>query len=474
LRSLRFIDDLILRTRMNLDLLRKQPRWAIDLEALLMVIVVGYTDYAAGYDVSMFAFYSLPILYTVWFSGRAERLGACVACTISWAIADISAGHPYADVWIYVWNTTVQFSVFIAAMIGGEAIKKQIERSHQRVVELERFHILAQISPVGIFRANADGACIFVNQRWGKITGLGPEDALGRRWSDALHPDDKERIAADVVRAAREKRSIEFDGRFLRADGSVAWAHGCVAPEQDSETGARGYVGAVMDVSEHRRLECEILEIGEREQQRIGQDLHDDLCQFLAAIQYTAASLVTDLQRKSLDEEAEARDVSELLREAIQRTRDLARGIFPVKLEQAGLVSALYEFAANASRAFDVDCVLRCDQPIHIKDRSAASHLYRIAQEALHNAVRHGRARQVILSLFEQNDWITLTVEDNGVGFPSDLLENQHGMGLRIMEYRSHMIGGSLKIERPSHGGTLVSCSFHKQSIPAARPAVNV
>ncbi|XHR28302.1 MAG: PAS domain-containing sensor histidine kinase [Chthoniobacteraceae bacterium] len=456
---------------MNLDLLRKQPRWAINLEALLMVCVIGYTDYAAGYDVSMFAFYSLPILYTVWFSGRAARIGACVACTISWGIADISAGHPYTDVWIFVWNTMVQFSVFVAAMVGGEAIKNQIERSHRRVVELERFHILAQISPVGIFRADSEGACVFVNQRWCKITGLGEEGALGRRWTDALHPDDKDRIAADAARAAREKHAIEFDGRFLRADGSVAWAHGCVAPELDGETGAHGYVGAVMDVSEHRRLECEILEIGEREQQRIGQDLHDDLCQFLAAIQYTAASLVTDLQRNSVPEAVEARDVSDLLKDAVQRARDLARGIFPVQLEQGGLVSALYEFAANSSRAFDVDCVLRCDQPINIPDRSAASHLYRIAQEALHNAVRHGRARQVILSLFQENDWITLTVEDNGVGIPADSRDNQRGMGLRIMEYRSHMIGGSLKIERPPHGGTLVACSFHKQSRPTARKA---
>jgi len=283
---------------------------------------------------------------------------------------------------------------------------------------------------------------------------------LGKQWNEAIHPDEKARVWEECIRAIQQNRQYEFDCRFQHPNGEITWTHGCIAAEKDAQGGICGMVGAIMDVSEHRRLEREILEIGDREQRRISQDLHDDLCQFLAAIQYTAASLRSDL--KDRPEAATANEITDLLKEAGVRTRKLSRGISPVHLDREGLVSALEELVDRSSRAFSIKCTLGCDWRCTIEDPSKATHLYRIAQEALHNAIRHGRATRVTISLSQSNGWITLLIQDDGIGIGDRPPEHHSGMGLRIMEYRSHMIGGSLRIAKNPGQGTSVSCSFRE------------
>ncbi|HEY0369148.1 MAG TPA: sensor histidine kinase [Chthoniobacterales bacterium] len=207
-----------------------------------------------------------------------------------------------------------------------------------------------------------------------------------------------------------------------------------------------------------RRLEREIIDISEREQRRIGRDLHDGLCQYQAALACAATSLKSDLLKKQLAAEAGSADqLATRLRDAIAQTRDLARGLVPVQMEQMGLPSALEELADSTRRLQSIDCRFELHGEPPMLENTAATHLYRIAQEAINNATRHGSARRIIVSLETRDDSSTLRVCDNGIGL-SHAPRSQSGMGLSIMNYRAKLSGGELRIEEPNDGGTIVSC----------------
>jgi len=170
------------------------------------------------------------------------------------------------------------------------------------------------------------------------------------------------------------------------------------------------------------------------------------------------------LAGKSLAEAADAREIVKLVNQAISETRRLARGLAPVDLSADGLMSALQELAANVEDMFNISCIFKCEKPVLIKDHFAALNLYRIAEEAVDNAIKHGKAKHVLIGLSEANHRTTLTVKDDGVGLP-EALEKNKGMGLNIMDYRARMVGGSFDVRRDAGGGTIVTCSFPNISL---------
>ncbi|MGI9086944.1 MAG: sensor histidine kinase [Chthoniobacterales bacterium] len=207
-----------------------------------------------------------------------------------------------------------------------------------------------------------------------------------------------------------------------------------------------------------QRLENEIIEISEREQRRIGRDLHDGLCQYQAALACAAVSLQTDLLAKELPNEAKrAGELAQRLQEAIGQTRDLARGLVPVQMEDAGLPSALEELARSVSDLHSVQCRFEMLGSPPVIQNGAATHLYRIAQEAINNATRHGHAQNIEVSLLENGTGNILCIRDDGAGL-SKTSTGSGGMGLNIMSYRAKIAGGQLQIEEPPEGGTTVSC----------------
>ena len=191
-------------------------------------------------------------------------------------------------------------------------------------------------------------------------------------------------------------------------------------------------------IVENRELERNILEISDREQARIGQDLHDGLCQ-----QLVSAAFSTNMLREKLDQDFEAgtRDaarIADMIDEAIDQARNLARGLYPVRLETEGLEMALRELASTLDRRFQSVCTVECPDPLPPCRAAVGIHLYRIAQEALVNAAKHARAERIVVSLAKRGDRVRLSVEDNGVGI-SRGLPNPGAMGLRIMEYRARI-----------------------------------
>jgi signal transduction histidine kinase len=214
-----------------------------------------------------------------------------------------------------------------------------------------------------------------------------------------------------------------------------------------------------IDITEREQLEKAILNISAREQRRIGQDLHDGLGQHLTGIAFMAKVHETRLAEKRVDETADAAKLVKLVNEAIHKTRELARGLLPVVSDEHGLMSALQLWAAEVEDIFNVPCRFQCDTPVLIQDDGIATHLYHIAQEAVHNALKHGRSKSIWIGLTAEHGRGTLLVKDDGSGI-AELREHSQGMGLHIMKYRAGMIGGTLDVRPDLIRGTIVTCTF--------------
>ena len=207
------------------------------------------------------------------------------------------------------------------------------------------------------------------------------------------------------------------------------------------------------ETAERERLEHDMLEISEREQRRIGQDLHDGLCQHL-----TGTALASHVLAEKLSgvEAASAHKIVDLVEEAIALARGMAKGLHPVELEADGLMQALEEFAYTTSEMFGVRCQFDCQVPVLIRLPAAATHLYRIAQEGVSNAIKHGKATEIVILLEENETQVRLAVRDNGVGFAAS--RHNTGMGLRIMADRAKMIGGRFQVARNHPAGAALDC----------------
>jgi len=220
------------------------------------------------------------------------------------------------------------------------------------------------------------------------------------------------------------------------------------------------------EMAERERLEKEILEVSEREQRRLGRDLHDGLCQHLTGTALAGQVLREKLEAKAAPEAADAGKIISLVEDGITMARDLARGTYLVEMEAGGLAAALQELAANISKWSKIVCVFEHERPVLIEDTTTAMHLHRIAQEAVTNAIRHGQARRIVIELSEQHGRVTLTVEDDGVGLAEGWQKSQ-GLGRRIMAHRAAMIGADFVIDHNPTGGTFVKCSLPIPSPPA-------
>ena len=214
------------------------------------------------------------------------------------------------------------------------------------------------------------------------------------------------------------------------------------------------------ELAERKRLEQEILVISEREQRRIGHDIHDSLCQHLTGTALAEQFLVEKLSARGAPEVEDADRVVGLIEDAISMARGLAGGLSPIETGGEGLLTALTDLAAHFSSQFKVACRFAFEDPVFIQDSGVTTQLYRIAQEAVHNAIRHGKARNIGIHLGKTGSLVTLAIRDDGMGLPGGVPASQ-GMGLRNMKYRASMIGGSLTLESGERGA-IVTCCFHQ------------
>lgn len=323
-----------------------------------------------------------------------------------------------------------------------------------------RLRAILETAVEGIVTIDERGLIESFNPAAEKIFGYTAREVIGQNVSLLMGTPHRERhdtyLAnyrhtghAKIIGIGRETFARRKDGTLFPLDLSVS---------EVRLSDRKMFTGFIRDITERKALEKQILEISEREQRRIGQDLHDGLCQHLAGIEMLAQVLARKIGSKSKSSANRAAEIAKAVRDAISQTRLLARGLSPVTLESEGLMSALAELTHNTEKMFRVRCNFDCPDIVQFHDQAAATHLFRIAQESVSNALKHGRATHIIITLRADKKQIRLTIRDNGQGFPK-IISRSRGMGLRIMQTRIGMVGGTLNIERQPEGGTLVACA---------------
>ncbi|GAC1428239.1 MAG: hypothetical protein NVS1B11_07650 [Terriglobales bacterium] len=330
----------------------------------------------------------------------------------------------------------------------------------EKALQDERNVVSAILHTVGalVVVLDSEGRIVRFNRACEQVSGYSFAQVAGKYfWEACVAPDEAERFKL-IVEQLRGEHTKDYEASWAASDGSqrlIAWSSSILP----AENGAPAYIIATgIDMTERKRLERAVLEISAEEQRRIGQDLHDGLGQHLTGIAFMSKVQEQKLAEKGLAEAAEAARIVKLVNEAINKTRQLAHGLLPVVSDSRGLMSSLKRWAAEVEDLFNISCVLRIDQPVLIHDANMSTHLYRIAQEAVNNAIKHGHARNIMISLSSRNGCGTLKIENDGTSLQPST--NGSGMGMQIMNYRARMIGGSLKVESKDSCGTSITCTF--------------
>ncbi len=325
----------------------------------------------------------------------------------------------------------------------------------------ERFRLLALHAPVGIYLADEAGRLTFVNHQWCEIAGAEFAAALGQDWTNYIHPLDSQRLRQTWTASRQDNQSFCLEYRYLHASGDIRWVEGSAVTLRNERGDVLGYVGTVMDITARKnsadalKAEQDLLrqsiELQERERQMIAYDIHDGI------IQYTTGALM-HLEGHRVRGGADADDnlpAVMALRQAIADGRRVMNGIRPPLLDDDGIVAAI-EYLAGENRTDRIEMEAVVDRDIGRLMPELESALYRIAQEALFNAVKHSGTRKVRISLSRHDKVVRLVVRDWGSGF--DLGKVSRGVhGLSGIKERVKLLGGQSSIQSSPHEGTSVS-----------------
>ncbi len=347
----------------------------------------------------------------------------------------------------------------------------------------ERFRQMAENVREVFWLASADmRQMLYVSPAFETIWGRRPQEVYDDPglWFELVHPEDRPGVRAAFLVQPPIVASMEAEYRILRPDGATCWISDHAAPVRDPSGRVYRIAGTARDITAHKQtqqalerayrhlttetqqrheLERQVLEISEREQRRIGQDLHDGLGQRLGGAVYQLSALARRLEKDESPEAARASQLERELRHALDEVRQIARGLHPVRPDAEGLMSALHELAGSAAKSFRVPCAFTCEFPVLVHDPRVAINLFRIAQEAVNNAVRHGRPRHIGITLEETDGGVRLRVEDDGRGLPADPKPST-GLGMRIMKYRASEIDATWAVAARGGGGTVVTCDW--------------
>lgn len=352
-------------------------------------------------------------------------------------------------------NVCVHVSRAIERIRSGSTLRES-ERRFRELVE--------SISQVfWVLDPHAD-ELLYLSPEWSRIVGEpAPEPQSDPElWRRYIHPDDRGWVD-DLFRTGAAKGDFDVVYRVVRADGRIRWIHDVAVPVQDEVGNVRRFLGVAEDVTERRELEREIADTATHEQQRLSRDLHDSIGQELTGLTMIASRLADSLEQSQHDAAATASAVVEGLKRTLQQVRRISRGLAPVDIDAGGLTVALAQLAEQTRLAATTECVFRCERPVTLRDPGTANHLYRIAQEAVANAVKHAQARTITIELNDRDGFVTLSVSDDGSGLTAARKRTViDGMGLRIMRHRANLVGAQFSITDAESGGTKISCRLRR------------
>jgi PAS domain S-box-containing protein len=345
--------------------------------------------------------------------------------------------------------------------------RKQTEEALRESEEKYR-NILESIEE-GYFEVDLDGNFTFFNDSMLRMFRYSGEELGSMNIRKITKKQHLEKILDTFDKTKGPKKdSSASDWALIRRDHSICCVEASVSMKFDNSGQALGFRGVLRDMTERKntereskRLEQEILNISERERQRIGRDLHDDLCPQLIGIEVLSNVLRKKLEKKGITEADDAAKIGAFIKDSINKTRRLSRGLNPVNLTDRGLDSSLAELALYMKDVFGVECHFRSDVPRPFQNNAmVANHIYYIVHEAVFNAVKHSKSENIFIILSANNGRVLLKIRDDGQGIPEAV--DSRGMGLRLMNYRANKIGATLDIRKDVEGGTLVTLELER------------
>lgn len=336
------------------------------------------------------------------------------------------------------------------------------ELVHRRRADdaLRRLAAIVESSDDAIMSKTMDGYIVSWNAGATRVYGYTAEEMIGRPVALLCPPErvDEVQYHLDLVRSGTHVE--HFETTRVRKDGRRIDVSLSISPIKDEHGAVVGASAIARDVTSQKLLEREVLEIAAREQQRIGQDLHDGIGQELTGLAMLSERLAGELADESRSEARAAARIVDGLEQALAHVRALSKGLVPVELDAEGLMAALEELAKQTSELQHLTCTFRCDEPVCILDNQTATHLYRLSQESVANALKHARARNIVISLSDDGRLITLKIKDDGIGIGR---RRSSGMGLQIMRYRAELIRAKLTIRSVKPHGTEIVCTLPRQ-----------
>ena len=367
------------------------------------------------------------------------------------------------------------------------------KRAEDALHESEQlFRTITDTAPAMFWMSDAGGSREFFSAGWILFTDCSQEQLRGDGWAEGVHAEDRRRVL-DAERAATDHRKpFSAEYRLRQRDGEYAWVVDRAVPRHDLKGDFAGMVGGAVSIhdrvlgeqelqrhaetvskahaalqaemAQRLRLEGEVMAISERQMQHIGGELHDGIGQEMTGIALACKILERKLRERHDANAADAARIVEAVNRAIDQTRSLAHGLGAVEAAPEGLMSALALLAERVSSPDEIRCEFRCTGPVLVEDPALANHLFRVAQEATGNVLKHARASAIAISLSAADGVLRLSVEDDGIGLTAHSAAKGSGMGLRLMRYRTDIVGGTLEIARRAGGGTVVNLS-----VPLAR-----
>ena len=336
-----------------------------------------------------------------------------------------------------------------------EALRREL-RLNENIIRTSRSIILI---------LDLAGRIVQYNPCLEELSGWPLSEKRGDDWFETFVPpgnrvDQRERFSLAIA----GRQAQYWASQLVTREGSVRDVEWNAAPLISPEGDVTGLLCNGQDVTVRHRLEREVLNVAAEEQRRIGQDLHDVIGQELTALAMLADTLSFALERRRVPEAMLAAKINQDLKVTLGKVRLLSRGLNPVDIDAGGLMSALEAISRRLRDIHGIECSFACPEPVLLKNNQVANHLYRIAEEATTNALRHSQADRIELGLSRHGDYAELTIRDNGIGFHPEQHEDR-GLGLRIMEYRSRLVGGHLTVESSRQAGTAIRCRVRLDSI---------
>ncbi len=374
-----------------------------------------------------------------------------------------SLWEEHRDYMIAAISVTIVLLLLVTSLLWQRARERKAEAALSE--SEKRFRTMVDTTPSLVWMSDPQGKITYLNDRRLAFTGAGPKAGYGHTWADYVHPDDLESVLGTVSEALKTHQPYSTEYRLRRKDGAYRWMLDVATPRVNGDGSFAGFIGSAIDTTDQKlaqlalqKVSGQLIEAQENERSRIARELHDDICQRLAilSIEIEHANRVSNGSPAATKQSLE--DIQKHCAEIAGDVQSLSHQLHSSRLEYLGIVAAIRGFCGELSKQHQVEIKFsEHDVPAHLpKDVSLC--LFRVAQEALHNAVKYSGVREFAIELSGEEAFVQLAVSDAGVGFDVEEAKNNRGLGLVSMQERIHLVRGSFSVEStPWHGTRIIA-----------------